>query len=238
MDLLTVSNGNTKLDKRNIFSLPAGITCPGAKECKSFALMLNDKTTIQDSPDCLFRCYASSQEAQYPNVYRCRHENLRKIVKAIRAGNAAELIDKSLDKRLKLTRIHESGDFYSFDYLKAWIRVAEINPKLDFYFYSKSLNFFLDLGLPKNMYLTASHGGKFQNLIDYFSRTSKVIFKESEANGLPIDHDDSNCFIEGDHHFCHLLHGTQPKGSEAGKQLAIRKKAKKTNSNIFTGYSK
>ena len=43
---------------------------------------------------------------------------------------------------------------------------------------------------------------------------------------------------KGKHSFCHLLHGTQPKGSDASKELNKRKKLKKNNKSIFTGYSK
>lgn len=240
LERLKVSSGNAKLSNRNIFSLPAGLTCPGARICKSWAKVINGKSQIVDSETTLFRCYAASQEAQYPAVRDNRMYNFKAILKALRRGNAVELIDTSIDKNLKLTRIHESGDFFSLDYLKAWLEVSRRNPENIFYCYSKSLSYFLDLAIPNNFYVSASWGGHEDHLIEYFERDSRVVFNEDEAKKLklPIDHDDSNCFKKGKHSFCHLLHGTQPKGSEASKELGKRRKLKKTNQSIFTGYSK
>ena len=132
-DLLKVSSGNSKLTSRNIFSIPAGLTCPKAKLCKSWASVINGKSQIVDGDETLFRCYAASQEAQYPAVRDNRMSNFKAILKALRKGNAVELIDKSINKNLKLTRIHESGDFFSLDYLKAWLEVSRRNPDNIFY---------------------------------------------------------------------------------------------------------
>ena len=88
--------------------------------------------------------------------------------------------------------------------------------------------------------MVASWGGYEDHLIEYFERDSRVVFNEDEAKKLKltIDHDDSNCLKKGKHSFCHLLHGTQPKRSEASKELGKRRKLKKNNKSIFTGYSK
>ena len=238
MELLNVSSGNTKLSTRNIIDLPAGISCPESKLCRSWVTILNGKTRIADGQDTLFRCYAASQEAQYPNVHKKRLNNLKLLLKALRRGTTVELIDKSINKNLKLTRFHSSGDFFNPDYAKACLRVAELNPNNIFYAYTKSNSFFLDVGIPSNFHICPSWGGTEDHLIKYFDRSARVVFNEDEANrlGLPIDHDDSLCLKKGDH--CHLLHGTQPAKSEASKELAKRKKAKKTDSSIFTGYSK
>ena len=238
MELLKIGSGNTKLSTRNIIDLPAGISCPMSKVCRSWVTVLNGRSQIADGQDTLFRCYAASQENQYPNVHKKRLNNLKLLLKALRRGKAVELIDKSINKNLKLTRFHSSGDFFNPDYAKACLRVAELNPNNIFYAYTKSNSFFLDIGIPSNFHICPSWGGTEDHLIKYFDRRARVVFNAAEANrlGLPIDHDDSLCMQPGDH--CHLLHGTQPAKSEASKELAIRKKAKKTDSSIFTGYSK
>ena len=238
MKLLKIGSSNTKLSSRNILDLPAGISCPMSKVCRSWVTVLNGRSQIADGQDNIFRCYAASQENQYPNVHEKRLYNLKLLLKALKEGNAVELIDKSINKNLKLTRFHSSGDFFSKDYALACLRVAELNPDNIFYAYTKSNSFFLDVGIPSNMHICPSWGGTEDHLIKYFDRSARVVFNEAEANrlGLPIDHDDSLCMKKGDH--CHLLHGTQPAKSEASKELAKRKKAKKTNPNIFTGYSK
>ena len=63
--LLRFQFGNAKLSKLVAhISLPAGFTCPGAKECLTYA---NRKTRkLKDGPDTEFRCYAAGMEARYP----------------------------------------------------------------------------------------------------------------------------------------------------------------------------
>jgi len=245
--MLTFSHGNSKLSKDTlIFSLPAGKTCPGAMFCKSFAVVDNNgKRKIVDGPHTEFRCFAASSEVQYDAVFNNRANNLRLIVDALQNGTvpgysvgAADLIHDSIiqhrTKNTKLVRIHESGDFFSGAYLDAWITVAQRNPDLKFYCYSKSLQLFLNFKLPTNFYLTASYGGKFDYLIDegYFPRYSKVVMNDDDAArlGLEVDHDDSHCF--GNKPFALLVHGTQIAGSEWGKAIRERRKNKK-----FSGYS-
>ena len=245
--MLNFSKGNGKLAKDTlIFNLPAGKTCPGAMYCKSFAVVENGKRKIQDGPHTEFRCFAASSEVQYDAVFENRASNLEMIVDAIKNGtvpgysvSAADLIHNSIQfhrtRNTKKVRIHESGDFFSGAYLDAWIEVAQRNPDLQFYCYSKSLQLFHLLKLPENFYMTASYGGKWDYMIDegYFPRYSKVVMTDDDANrlGLEVDHDDSHCF--GDKPFALLVHGTQPKGSTWGAALRQRRKNKQ-----FSGYSK
>ena len=240
--MLKFSKGNAKLGKGTlIFNLPAGKTCPGASLCKAFAVMGdNGKTRIQDGPETVFRCFAASSEAQYPATFAARAHNLQTIVEALRDGIdvAAVMINNGIQnhrtKSTKLVRIHESGDFFSLAYLRAWIAVAKLNPDLKFYCYSKSLDLFVNEELPSNFYQTASYGGKFDHLIDegFFTRYSKVVMDDAEAEalGLEVDHDDSHCF--GDQPFALLVHGTQPKGSIAAAKLKERKR-----NGAFSGYN-
>ena len=118
-------------------------------------------------------------------------------------------------------RVHVGGDYFSVKYLQAWIEVARRNPDKLFYSYSKSLHFFKQFALPENLVLTASRGGKFDDLIDLHAwKEAVVVFseKEAEQTGLDIDHDDSLAAF-GANSFALLLHGTQPKGSEASRAL-------------------
>jgi len=241
--MLKFSKGNAKLSKQTlIFNLPAGRTCPGALYCKSFAVIgENGKRHIMDTPQTQFRCFAASSEVQYDTVFNNRLENLQTIVEylSISVDHAANQLNVALQhyrtKNTQLIRIHESGDFFSSEYLQTWIRVAQMNPELKFYCYSKSLEFFLNIELPENFYLTASYGGKFDYLIDesFFSRYAKVFMNDEEAEnaGLEVDHDDSHCF--GNKPFALLVHGTQPKGSTWGAAIRQRRKNKE-----FSGYSK
>ena len=72
--------------------------------------------------------------------------------------------------------------------------------------------------------MTASYGGREDELIDSQNlRSTKVIFSEEEADslGLEIDHDDSHAAdpAKKNDDFALLIHGTQPKGSEAAVAL-------------------
>lgn len=245
--MLSFSKGNAKLGTHTlIFNLPAGKTCPGANECKAFAVLdpSTNRRRIQDGPETIFRCFAATAEAQYDGPFYARARNLSTIAEYLQTGvdYAAEQISVSLNnfrtRKVKLVRIHESGDFFSLAYLQAWVKVAQTHPDLKFYCYSKSLEIFQQFGLtnlPDNFYLTASYGGKWDSLINQglFPRYSKVVMTDADADtlGLEVDHDDSHCF--GVNPFALLVHSTQPKGSDWGKAIRARRDAGQ-----FGGYRK
>jgi hypothetical protein len=142
-----------------------------------------------------------------------------------------ELIDSSLPKKAEFMRVHVSGDFYSQAYFDAWMQVARDNPSTTFYAYTKSLNFWVKRmsDIPTNFMLTASRGGRFDSLIGINGlREAKVVFSEEEAKALnlPIDKDDSYA-MGNKGNFALLLHGVQPKGSDAASALSKLKKAGK-----------
>ena len=247
MNLLKFSIGNAKLKKDTlIFDLPAGKVCPGALNCHSWVNVDKDgKRSIKDGKFTEFRCYAASQEVLYTALYNKRQYNLNLILEALKEDkdkntlfSTVSLILRSIEKyetkNIKKIRIHSSGDFFNMAYLDAWLAVAKVKHHLKFYFYSKSLNLFLNKPLPKNVYLTASYGGLYDHLIkDNFKRYAVVVYSKSEAytlgllhngQGYKIDKDDSSCFINKP--FALLLHGSQPKGSTASKALQAIKKEK------------
>lgn len=222
--------------KLKTFSLPSGWTCPGAKECLSKANRETGK--IQDGPDTEFRCFQASAEAVYPSLRRMVWHNFDLIKIAMmdawrykknKVEAIADLICDSLPDKFDILRVHVGGDYFSKDYLKAWVIVADRNPDKIFYSYSKSLHFFTDVIRPNNLVLTASRGGKFDELIDIHGwKEAVVVFSEQEAidKGLEIDHDDEHAAF-GAGSFALLLHGTQPKGSAASAALSLLRKAGK-----------
>ena len=204
------------------FTLPAGHTCPGAKDCLSRA----DRETgkIQDGPDTKFRCFAASAEAVYPSLRKMVWHNFELIKSALKNSidACADLISESLPKKFDIMRVHVGGDYFSKRYLQAWIEVAKRNPDKIFYSYSKSLSFFKQFALPDNLVLTASRGGKWDDLIDLHGwKEAVVVYGEEEARqrGLEIDHDDTHAAF-GKENFALLIHGTQPKGSVASAALS------------------
>ena len=246
-NLLRFGNPNSKLKKLikklglvlKTFTLPAGWTCPGAKDCLSRANRETGK--IQDGPDTLFRCFAASAEATYPSLRRMVWHNFELLRDALiqdkKAGfenspHTADLIHNSLPKKFDVMRVHVGGDYFVKEYLQAWIEVAKRNPDKVFYSYSKSLHLFRQFALPENLVLTASRGGKYDELIDLNGwKEALVVYSEQEAadKGLEIDHDDSHAAF-GKDNFALLLHGVQPKGSAAGEALKQIKRLAKVAS--------
>jgi hypothetical protein len=224
-DTLSFQKGNAKLGKHiYTFSIVSGTTCPGAKDCLS--KVNRDTGKLTDGPATLFRCFSATQEAIYPAVRNSRWQNFDTIVRHIRNNTLVDLIVANVPKGATMVRVHVAGDFFSQAYFDAWIEVANRMPGVIFYAYTKSLTFWIKrLGsIPANFRLTASYGGRHDDLIEKFNlRSAKVIYKVEDANGLPIDHDDSHAYGEGGS-FALLLHGVQPKGSVASKALSALRK--------------
>ena len=215
--------------KLKTFTLPAGYTCPGAKDCLAFADRKTGKIT--DGEHTEFRCFMASLEATFPSLRNMVWDNLTSIREALKSGveACADLICESLPKKFDVMRVHVGGDYFNVKYLQAWIEVAKRNPNKVFYSYSKSLHFFKQFALPENLVLTASRGGKYDELIDIHGwKEALVVYSEQEAadKGLEIDHDDTHAAF-GKEDFALLIHGTQPKGSTASQALSALKKAKR-----------
>jgi len=234
--MLKFSRGNAKLDKLEkkikgqvwTFSLLSGHSCPYAKECRSQAVLgANGKLHVKDGPHTLFRCFSASQEAFFKNVYKNRKDNFD-IVKYFLGeidgvNKLATAIVGNIPKKCKAIRIHVGGDFFVQLYFDAWLAAAKLRPDIVFYAYTKSLPFWVKrIGeIPANFVLTASYGGYKDELIaEHNLRYSKVVYSNYEAKKLklPIDHDDSHAYKPGGN-FALLVHGIQPKGSEARKAM-------------------
>ena len=217
------------------FDLLSGYSCPFAKECLSKAVEDSQgKRTIKDGPDTKFRCFSASQEVQYTGVYNRRKNNLDNL----RGLDTLELVKEilaAMPKDLGVCRIHVAGDFFNEKYFLAWLTIAKMFPQKLIYAYTKSLKYWVNNrelvdSLP-NFILTASYGGRDDAMIDEHSlRASKVVFSESEAEslGLTIDHDDSHAADPElkNQDFALLIHGTQPKDTEASKALQLLRKNK------------
>lgn len=208
------------------FDILSGVNCPFAKDCHSKAVVHADGSrSIQDGKQTLFRCFSASQEVAYTNVFLARRANTDGIMPlAARSPMAAaDALCDALPDDAGCVRIHVAGDFKLLNYFDAWLEVAARNPDRRFYAYTKSLPFWvrrLD-ALPPNFLLTASRGGKADCLIDEHGfREARVVYSEAEAEelGLEVDHDDSHAALPGPS-FALLIHGIQPKGSEAGKAV-------------------
>lgn len=243
--VLGFSKNNAKLEWP-YFSLPAGYTCPFATVCKNFPAKWEgpikggkfkrpaswDKN-IKPGPQAEIMCYAARAQGQYPGANVQAFKNLDLLKKMKTKEKMANLIIKSMEyhglANTDILRIHEAGDFFSQDYLDAWIEVAKKMPQTLFYAYTVSLPYYMARkdSLPKNFKMIASMDkNNEQFILDNGLRYSRVVGSEEEARelGLPIDVDDSIAWGSDDN-FALVIHGSQPKGSEAAETLKQNRKS-------------
>lgn len=216
--------------KRKVYSFDilSGVNCPYANKCKSQVVESADGSRrIQDGEATEFRCFSASQELIFKNTYLLRKANGEAILPEAAKSpvKAADMLEFYLPKNAGIVRIHVAGDFKTRNYFTAFMLLAERRPDILFYAYTKSLpftyNYFL-YPIP-NLVLTASKGGLRDDMIDKYNlRQAIVVYSKQEAADLqlPIDHDDSHAASRGGN-FALLIHGIQPKGSEASKALQL-----------------
>lgn len=113
--VITVGKGNAKLSKSiAIFSLPAGEEYTCQNTCKG--------------------CYAIKAQVMYPTVLPCRVNNWN----ASKCADFVQVMVNLIKKHnFKVVRIHESGDFYSIEYVNKWNEIAQLLPNVRFYAYTK-----------------------------------------------------------------------------------------------------
>lgn len=147
-----LSDGNSKLKKSGIvsFNLIPIVHCPLAGACKSF-------------------CYATVGQQAFKSGVQRRAGAFLATIQADFVQSMHAEIQRWKKKKIQAIRVHDSGDFYSMDYLKSWLEIARLNPDVRFYAYSKSLPFVhraYDLGLvPENFRIIQSVGGLADNRI-------------------------------------------------------------------------
>ena len=162
------------------WNLSSGFTCPFALEC---LVKVDRETGKFDNRSKAYRCYSAMQE-RFPAVREHRWKNFDYL----RSGGIPVIPSKA-----KAIRIHMSGDFYSQDYFDMWLRLCSEHKDVEFWAYTKSLNYWVKRinDIPSNLILTASRGGRHDHLIDEHNlKNVEIIKKREQANGRPIDEKD------------------------------------------------
>ena len=161
---LKFSTGNAKLNKTAkvlselrgtkykiaSFNLPAPKACPGAGACKG-------------------PCYAQQGRYIYRAAIAVRENNfsLCQSLLSKSEGTLTRALEEGINsipgKQNLILRMHDSGDFYSPEYARAWMNVAWNNPDKQFYCYTKSTDFLPEFFLAnelENFHVCCSLGGK------------------------------------------------------------------------------
>tara|TARA_R110002073_G_scaffold287036_1_gene451725 strand:- start:106 stop:663 length:558 start_codon:yes stop_codon:yes gene_type:complete len=113
--------------------------------------------------DCVKYCYAQKGAYSWSNVKPA----FEKRYELTKTDNFINLMNSEIKrKKVDFLRIHDSGDFYSKAYIQKWFTIANDNPKVKFYAYTKSFILFQGLNIPDNLDIIFSEGGKHDKLIN------------------------------------------------------------------------
>ena len=161
------------------WNLPTGHTCPFALEC---LVKVNRETGKFENKSNAYRCYAASPE-RFPAVRNHRWANFEHV----KAGNKP-----IIPKGCRAIRIHAAGDFFSQAYFDMWLEIARENPHIEMWAYTKSLNYWVKRinYIPSNLILTASMGGKHDQLIAEHNLKHAIVVQDKSQATLPIDYND------------------------------------------------
>lgn len=145
---------------------------------------------------CVKVCYARNGTFNFPQVKAAHTRNLTRVVDDLNGwttdmltelakkkyrpkgeprlpnldrGHLAPEVAQILDQGGAAVRIHDSGDFFSDEYLLAWLTIAALTPDVLFYAYSKEVSRFRRVAqgaAPVNFLWVYSLGGKEDHLLD------------------------------------------------------------------------
>jgi len=101
-------------------------------------------------------------------------------------GWFAQMLEEVNHPRMrgKYVRIHDSGDFFSEDYLRLWLRISLLTPDVTFYCYTKEVAMFkriVEYDCPKNFRYLYSLGGREDNLINLELDRHADVFPDDAA---------------------------------------------------------
>lgn len=150
---------------------------------------LDDGRTVLTCPEagaCAQFCYARNGTYLFRNVKQAHARNLKMVLDNL-AGWKGAMIEELQAKKFRggrHVRIHDSGDFFSDDYLHAWMDIAREVPDVVFYAYTKEVKRFKRLvegKAPENFRWLYSLGGKQDHLIDRDNDRHAEVFPSEEA---------------------------------------------------------
>lgn len=175
------------------FNLPAGWACPFADACKTKADRDTGKLIVRPNPRVStaepFVCYAARAE-RFPGVRDSRWGNFENVRDALKSG----AVPFGIPRTATHVRIHGSGDFFSEEYFRAWCDTAAAYPQVQFWAFTKSINYWVDNQdrIPPNLALTASTGSVHDSLaVEHGLRTATVYYHiEDIPEDMVIDTDD------------------------------------------------
>ena len=173
---LLTQNSELKPDGIYNWSLPA------------FAIKLTNGSNFNVCPQagaCANFCYARNGTYLFRNVRQRHIANLEYVLEEPEAW-FAQMLEEVQKPRMrgKHIRIHDSGDFFSEDYLRLWLKIARLTPDVNFYCYTKEVALFkriVEPDCPPNFRYLYSMGGKQDHLIDKTKDRHAEVFPDDAA---------------------------------------------------------
>lgn len=129
--------------------------------------------------------YARQGTYLWPVVRNKHQANLMFVLDDLPGWEAAMLAELTA-KRFNNAwiRIHDSGDFFSDDYLRAWLRICRVRPDLHLYCYTKEVDRFRRLvepDPPPNFLWVYSYGGTQDRDLDPTVDRVDDVFPDEQA---------------------------------------------------------
>ena len=198
----------------NFKSASGFITCPNASKCVS-------------------GCYAGQGTYNFKNVKNSYERRLELTFKPefVSIINAEINLLKVLHKGQSLSiRIHDSGDFYNYEYLAKWLNIISMNPDVNFYAYTKQVSMFKNTELHrflKNYTLIYSMGGKEDHLINLNTDRHSMVFETlaelNEAGYINASNDDAIAFNSENKKIGLVYHGVKRYDKTTFKHVFLNK---------------
>ncbi|WP_218922079.1 GP88 family protein [Kibdelosporangium phytohabitans] len=140
--------------------------------------------TCRNAGVCSQACYALNGTYRIPGVLARHQRNLQFVLGDLDGWKAAMLAELNHSRyRHAWIRIHDSGDFLSLEYLRAWLEIMRSRPSTRFYCYTKEVSLFrteVEPDPPDNFWWVYSLGGKQDHLLGDGDRVADV-FPDEES---------------------------------------------------------
>jgi len=154
----------------------------------AFGVRLTNGKTMNVCPNagaCASFCYARNGTYNFSNVKGRHIANLEYTLDDPQGWFDQMLAEVQKPKMVgKFIRIHDAGDFYSEDYLRLWLQIAEQTPQVTFYCYTKEVSLFkkvVEPNCPANFRYLFSMGGKEDHLINKDTDRHAEVFPDDAA---------------------------------------------------------
>lgn len=159
----------------------------------ALSAVLDDGRRIKTCPAagvCAALCYARTGSYTWRPVKAAHTRNLQMVVDDLDGWASAMVEELGLPRYRgdKWVRIHDAGDFFSDEYLSAWLEIARSVPDVQFYCYTREVARFRRVveaqsGVrPDNFLYVYSLGGREDHLLDLsVDRHAKVFPSEESA---------------------------------------------------------